>query len=353
MTEFGCCDILECLFSTRHHSDDKKEKVDDELVQFYAQSMDSLHFYLLHLYQCGLRTEKPNEDENNEIKNDDANNDKNFDHEFSRISRLILERQHSATFNRFKNNNKFSLFSQNEEQDDSKTFTDEMYSYFSRIEEISTDIISKFVTFMVAEQYDSDSLKMDVDSLSEGNIASNVNDKQLIEAVKDFINATKLKSTSFNIGVILYYWPKYKEMKEFNQNGNKYNINDHGGYKFADLYVEQKFSSFKEEISYYKHFSMVQYKDLVVKINEYLKAEITKTIKARQGGIKLEYGVEEDTTLSFHHLLSILLYTDYSELCTDFSSSFRSAYPFEPVSSIKKRNQTYWWMAKGLREAVQ
>eukprot|EP01084_Bolivina_argentea_P255829 430437_1 len=119
---------------------------------------------------------------------------------------------------------------------------------------------------------------MDVDSVSEGNIASTINNKQFIEAVKEFINATKLKSTSFNIGTIFYYWPKYKQMKEFNQNGDKYNINDHGGYQFADLYMEQKFSSFKEEISYYKHFSMVQYKDLVVKITEYLKAEITKII---------------------------------------------------------------------------
>eukprot|EP01084_Bolivina_argentea_P059827 109286_1 len=104
--------------------------------------------------------------------------------------------------------------------------------------------MSKFVTFMIVEQYDSDSLKMDVDSLSEGNVASNINSKQLIEAINEFINATKLRSTSFNIGTILYYWPKYKGMKEFDQNGNKYNINDHGGHKFADLYVEQKFSSF-------------------------------------------------------------------------------------------------------------
>eukprot|EP01084_Bolivina_argentea_P111482 198878_1 len=145
MKEFGSCDILKCLFSTRHHTDDQKTKVDDELVHFYAQSMDSLHFYFLHLYQCGLRTEKPNEDDNKDIQIDDVDSDTYFDQEFSRISRLIHERQHiSASFNRFKNNNKFSLISGTEEQDDSKTFTDEMYSYFSRIEEISTDIISKF-----------------------------------------------------------------------------------------------------------------------------------------------------------------------------------------------------------------
>eukprot|EP01084_Bolivina_argentea_P320586 556259_1 len=70
-------------------------------------------------------------------------------------------------------------------------------------------------------------------------------------------------------------------------------------------------------------------------------------------GIKLEYEVEEGTRLKFHHLLSLLLYTDYSKLCTAFSSSFRAVTPYEPLSSIKERNSSYWWMSKCLREAVQ
>eukprot|EP01084_Bolivina_argentea_P301716 520593_1 len=77
---------------------------------------------------------------------------------------------------------------------------------------------------------------------------------------------------------------------------------------------------------------------------------------AKQGdyyNIKLEYQVEEGTRLTFHHLLSLLLYTDYSKLCTAFSSSFRAVTPYEPLSSIKRRNSSYWWMSKSLRETVQ
>eukprot|EP01083_Nonionella_stella_P120495 361118_1 len=70
-------------------------------------------------------------------------------------------------------------------------------------------------------------------------------------------------------------------------------------------------------------------------------------------GIKLEYEVEKGTRLKFHHLLSLLLYTDYSKLCTAFSSSFRALSPYEPISSIKQRNSNYWWMSKSLRETVQ
>eukprot|EP01084_Bolivina_argentea_P263327 445653_1 len=379
MKEFGSCDIFRCLFSVRHHTDDNEAKTVDELCNFYTKILDSLHFYLLHLYQCGLRTQKQNEDD---IKNGDTDHgddeyfhqefarvsrliqaeahhddDKCFDKEFSRISRLIQERQHiTTTFNRFKNNTKFSLIHQNEEQDESKTFMDELYSYLSRIQQVRQDLLSKFAKYIVDAQYDTDSLQMDVNFSVEGNIVFNINSIQLIEAVTEFINATKLKSTSFNIGIIFYYWPKYKGMKEFGQNGNRYNINDHGGYKFVDLYVPQKFSIFKEEISDYKCFSMVQYKALMVKINEYLKTETVKSTKARQveeDAIQLQYEVDDDTILSYYHLLCVLLYTDYTELSNDFCCSFHGIYPFEPVSSIKKRHQTYWWMAKGLREIVQ
>eukprot|EP01084_Bolivina_argentea_P105864 189593_1 len=101
---------------------------------------------------------------------------------------------------------------------------------------------------------------------------------------------------------------------------------------------------------------MILYKDLVIKINEYLATEVAKKMVAKQAngrGIKLEYEVEEDTKLQFHHLLALLLYTDYSKLCTEFSSSFRALTVYEPLSSIKKRNSSYWWMSKNLREAVQ
>eukprot|EP01084_Bolivina_argentea_P320589 556268_1 len=101
---------------------------------------------------------------------------------------------------------------------------------------------------------------------------------------------------------------------------------------------------------------MILYKDLVVKINEYLKTETVKKMKAEEidtNGIKLEYEIPKNSNLTFSHLLSVLLYTDYSALCTDFSSTFRSLNWFEPLLSIKKRNECYWWMAKTLREAVQ
>eukprot|EP01084_Bolivina_argentea_P260444 439829_1 len=145
-------------------------------------------------------------------------------------------------------------------------------------------------------------------------------------------------------------------MKVFDYNGND-NKHDHNGYEVLELFVEQKYSSFKEEISHYKHFNMQDYHQLVIpKSNEYMSTETVKGTKAKNGSsvwVNFKYNIPNGSSLSFHHLLCIILYCDYTELSRDFSSSFRALKPFEPLSSIKARNANYWWMAKGLRETVQ
>eukprot|EP01084_Bolivina_argentea_P165124 286925_1 len=57
--------------------------------------------------------------------------------------------------------------------------------------------------------------------------------------------------------------------------------------------------------------------------------------------------------ITIHHLISLILYCDLSEYCTTFSGTFRKKSSFEPLSSVKARNQEYWWMSKLLRETVE
>ena len=72
-----------------------------------------------------------------------------------------------------------------------------------------------------------------------------------------------------------------------------------------------------------------------------------------EGGIPFHYEVAVGSVLSFYHLLSLLLYTDYSDLSSTFSSSFRKTKPFETLENIKRRNSAYFWMSKHLRELVE
>eukprot|EP01084_Bolivina_argentea_P179503 310175_1 len=353
-TESGFCDILTCEFATRHHTCNRDEKEYDACITFYEATFDSLHFYFFHLYQCGLRTTKANANRSNNINNQDDYDNVYFDESFSQVIRSIKNTERNARFDRYRNNNKFSIGAQTYKKDDSTTFVDEMLSYLLRCA-IKKSIVCRLVQYIEEQQYDTDCLKMDMDSqsVSAGNIELIVKDKQATKTVQEFIKATSIKSSSFNVGFIFYYWPKYKEIKQFDQNTNKYNINDHGAIEVGDLYVNQKYLTFKEEILYYKYFNITQYKLLEIKVKAYLKTEFVKGSRPKQGVIALEYELEDDKPLTFNHILALLLYTDYTDLCSDFSSTFRPLFTYEPLSSIKFRNSIYWWMSKTLREVVQ
>eukprot|EP01084_Bolivina_argentea_P248814 416283_1 len=67
----------------------------------------------------------------------------------------------------------------------------------------------------------------------------------------------------------------------------------------------------------------------------------------------LHYGIKRGEPLRFKNLVALILYTDFSELCTDFSSTFRKTTPYETLSCIKQRNREYYWMSRTIRETVE
>ena len=138
-----------------------------------------------------------------------------------------------------------------------------------------------------------------------------------------------------------------------------FNIHDHSGHDISDLYVLPKYNTFKEEIFNYNHFNINAYKQASTKVNHYLKSYTVITLKPilddrdRTQWINLLYEIPKDKPISFNHLLSLSLYTDYTDLSREFSSTFRPTQTYEPLSSIKKRNSSFYFMSKNLRETVQ
>eukprot|EP01083_Nonionella_stella_P138007 419910_1 len=93
---FGACEVTKCPCTARHQSRETTKPAEqsmDATVQFYSQLMDSLHFYFLHLFECGLRTQNatPNDDDDDDKKED---HDQYFDKKFARVSRMVNERHH-------------------------------------------------------------------------------------------------------------------------------------------------------------------------------------------------------------------------------------------------------------------
>ena len=126
-----------------------------------------------------------------------------------------------------------------------------------------------------------------------------------------------------------------------------------------------KYSNFKEEISNYNvsDFDMESYESqLIPKIKAYMNTKRARGTWANipdydgedKEAIKLHYGIDKDNLrLSFNHLLSLCLYTDYSNLCTEFSKSFRKVSVYDTMELMKIRNSKFYWMSRYLRETVQ
>eukprot|EP01083_Nonionella_stella_P112894 332571_1 len=353
---FGECEVTQCACTARHQSRENTNTISkqsmDATVQFYSQRMDSLHFYLLHLFECGLRTPNvtPNDDEDEK--------DMYFDQDFARISTLMNERAHiRLSFDRFKNSTKFNIKTETHEE---AVYMDELFRHLLRM----GITIENIAAFIISEEYDTEAMKRDIyNHTSQSNIANNMADNDTLKAIAEFVKSTELSSSSFNVGITFYYWSHYENMDQFDENTNEFNLNDHSGHKISDLFVKQKHATFKDEIMNYddQFMNHEMYQKMMVKAEEFIKCEFVKKMKAfntketpkSKKSILLRYGIAHGAMILRRHLLSLMLYTDCSRLCTHFSATFRPVKQFESLSSIKARNSQYWWMAKSLREAVE
>eukprot|EP01084_Bolivina_argentea_P253540 425928_1 len=244
--DFKGCDISKCEFARRHGNNNNDKNVLDPTLNFYKITMDSLHFYIFHLFDCGFRIIETN-DSNNEIKQD-TNDSEYFDAAFARVSKRINDRKHiTATFDRFRNNNKFDMAVNNSNtttefnlasDGNGITYMDELCEYLSH--KLADDtVVVTLRDIAVSEEYDSEAIMCDVmDEIYDSNIFIMTNKKNGIEFIRKFFKDRQKSVTSFNIGFRFYYWEYYKTMKEMPMSEqHKSNINGHSNNYICDLYI--------------------------------------------------------------------------------------------------------------------
>ena len=78
--------------------------------------------------------------------------------------------------------------------------------------------------------------------------------------------------------------------------------------------------------------------------------KVKQMISCKDGWDKV---IKKGEPITINHITSLVLYTDLSEYCTHFSSTFRQCCRHETLESLKKRNGNYWWQSKFIREAVE
>eukprot|EP01084_Bolivina_argentea_P038061 70380_1 len=367
---FSPCEISRCDFTLRHNEsfENDESNVLDQTINLYKETMDSLHFYVFHLYDCGLRTvaaEISKDLQQNTKAVAFKENDEYFDVLFSKIIKNVEQKKPITNcFHRFVGNKKFNInpnFTDKEnilkysQKKSNYTYLDELMKYL-RIKCISANEINKFENMIHFEEYDSEAI---VDDLDDNDEASNIQfyvNHPCVDQLKKVILNNKRNASAFSIGFRFYYWVFYKSrINSPDEEHTANNQHHHSGYDISDLYIEKKYESFKEEILHYKFLHMANLNKVVAKVTQYENTDIFKktTAAPELNYSKLHYGINEGSTLGVDHLISLILYTDFSELSADFSSTFRKLIPFESLSSVKVRNREYYWMSRLLREAVE
>eukprot|EP01084_Bolivina_argentea_P305058 526946_1 len=183
-------------------------------MNFYKQTMDSLHFYLFHCYAVGIRTKKQDEKQEEEKKDDQY-----FDAAFARVNKILSEKAHiTKQFDRFstKKNTKFNiktcLDEEIEDGHDDNTYVDSIYEHLqsSNVQKPDIKQLNKVIK---DEEYETDSIGYDID-IKDGNIAKGVDNPDCIKKIQNFMHTAKASSTSFSVGLRFYYWDYYKERKQ-------------------------------------------------------------------------------------------------------------------------------------------
>eukprot|EP01084_Bolivina_argentea_P306808 530231_1 len=367
--DFQKCDIEKCDCRNDSINNNQKNNVLDPTLNFYKITMDSLHFYMFHIFECGLRTLNRMENENsNELKSDNEY----FDPLFARVSKMINDRINiTKSFMRFKSNHKFTLMVNNINttneinvalDEECITYIDELCQYLSN-KTVSDSVINVFQSFINSEEYDSEAVVHDIFDKKGSNIskALSINGQDCIKLMTTFFKKDQNVSSSFSIGYRFYYWEYYKRKETLTDTEqHPSNMNHHSNYNICELYIEKKYDTFKEEISNYKYIQFKTYKESVVtKASIYMSSNMTKKTKAtlsvRRGYKRKDfhYGIEEGAVLRFKNLVSLLLYTDFSDLSTDMSGTFRKKSRYDTISSLKSRNRKYYWFSRILRETVE
>eukprot|EP01083_Nonionella_stella_P236262 829968_1 len=98
--------------------------------------------------------------------------------------------------------------------------------------------------------------------------------------------------------------------------------------------------------------SMIQYTNTVIKARFKWNA-LKQQIKGSDGDWEVVYNIKRGSPITLKHILSVLFYTNHTDLSSEFSQSFRKLYETETDQSLKERHSEYRNWGKYLRETIE
>eukprot|EP01084_Bolivina_argentea_P062913 114973_1 len=376
-----CVTINECVWTQRHYSNRdydindelKYNQQDDGKYNFYTELFDTVHFYLFHLEDLALRCSiEPTGIEEN-IYHNHADYLNCIDNTFVKLQTQIKERheKYASHFPRLNNDKNSKFVIQQTQQElieptaQENTFMDNVFDYIqNKASNNEENVLIKLKVYIDSEEYDTESVTVDIDIYyeeSDCNLLNATYNVKFIQWIRQFIKHYKVSSNSFSTGFTFWYHEYYKhvddqQMKQ--QQISRMNQDDFDKHKMKDLYVKPHFNSLKDEASNSPFVNMAVFRDKVIyKTNKYMVTDKCKKIQCIFGRYHdadpLHYGIQYQSPVKQEHLQSVILYCDFTEFCSHFSSTFRKEKWTESIQSVAKRNSKYFYISKYLRELVQ
>ena len=390
--QFPSCDIHSCPYSSRlYRVDDRnaeittfEEEDHESVLQVVMDIIDAIHHYIFHLLECGLRDIGDKKGDDDYIDSD-KEMDEYYDSKYARMkARISATRINTKRFDRMNTSNKFSINPDGDNIDHGNVETAGVNVSFNRvidvgnyiqihqnyyplippepsnnIEDTYLDSIFDTLTisgildfkmfkelknYLLTEMFDTEAMDIDIQMDGGGNIANMIQNKKCIDCIKNVFDGANL----FSVGIGWIYWDMDFYLYVVSEKISRYKVSPH----FTDL---------KSEIMEYKYINNII---KVYQTQIYKKAmanhatHLVKSIKYDSDRKLIhsiwnnKLGIKNGDIIPPAYLICIILYTDYTDLSSDFSSTFRAKHKYEPFNSIKRRNERYYWLSKGLKELI-
>ena len=192
----SCDGISHCNASSRHHRNpdisDLYDNNNDPSFMIFSETLDSLHFYIFHLYDVGLRVSH-----DMDHKQDDEL------YSFTDIKRRIDSRRENIRFSQ----NKFNIMLAHDE--DKSMPNDDKFTYYGEgttwidslgvyllndVPSVTQVAVKSLQAFFAECGYDTDSIVMDVnDWMHEGsNISRKIQDNNMMSFIANFASESRM-----------------------------------------------------------------------------------------------------------------------------------------------------------------
>ena len=174
-------------------------------------------------------------------------------------------------------------------------------------------------------------------------------------------NMKKFVSTQYSNGYRYYYWKYYENNDNMHDQAAlipfKHRKRCQSDYDQTNSYwhVKPKHGNFKQELTNYAQYALSAsvWNQVYEHSAHHHNSQYVKAMKCLRAESSAQcYEMNTGDSMQQHHVIALRVYTSFTDLQREFSSTFRRINN-ESIESMKERHAYYYFLARYLRECVE